>query len=504
MLPALVKYPPLAPEPTTKSMQFVIKLFPEITIKGKSARQQIVRQLRDNLVKMLKRIDSRIEVKTAWDNLSITSPDEEHLTEQVIDLLQCTPGIANVIKVTSHTFSDLHDIYEKTAAVWGDKLKGKTFRITCKRVGQHDFSSTDIARYVGGGINQNFDTGGVDLHHPDVEVRIEVRRDTLLVVEDRYEGIGGFPLGSQDAVLSMISGGFDSAVSSYLTMARGMKTHFIFFNLGGRDHEVGVKEVAYYLWNKFGSSHRIKFITVPFEGVVDEILQNISNSQMGVILKRMFLRAASEIARQHKLEALVTGEAIAQVSSQTLANLAIIDKVTNNLVLRPLITSHKTDIIKTARAIGTEDFSASMPEYCGVISVKPTTHARQHKIDAEEANFNFEVLQQAIDNARVTSIEKLGDLRHLSDEVTLYSEIPAKAVIIDIRHPHEEELAPLELDNPVQHIPFYKLHQEGEQLAGNTHYLLYCAKGVMSKLHAQHLRDKGLGNIDVYRPEAKS
>jgi thiamine biosynthesis protein ThiI len=171
-------------------------------------------------------------------------------------------------------------------------------------------------------------------------------------------------------------------------------------------------------------------------------------------------------------------------------------------VLRPLITTNKTDIIKIARDIGTEDFAASMPEYCGVISVKPTTHARQHKIDAEEEKFNFAVLDKAIANAKVQMIEKLGDT---SKEPTLtpdiYATIPEDAVIIDIRHPDEEDLDPLDIDATVSHIPFYQLHRKAQELDANTLHLLYCAQGVMSRLHASHLIESGLSNFHVYRPE---
>ncbi|WP_289628306.1 hypothetical protein, partial [Acinetobacter pittii] len=111
------------------------------------------------------------------------------------------------------------------------------------------------------------------------------------------------------------------------------------------------------------------------EEVVGEILTKVDDSYMGVTLKRMMLRAASRVAERLELDALVTGEAISQVSSQTLPNLSVIDRVTDTLVLRPLIVSHKQDIIDTARQIGTAEFARHMPEYCGVISVNPTTQA---------------------------------------------------------------------------------------------------------------------------------
>ena len=121
------------------------------------------------------------------------------------------------------------------------------------------------------------------------------------------------------------------------------------------------------------ASHPVTFVTIPFEGVVAEILERVDSPLMGVVLKRMMLRAATQVAEDLGVDALVTGESVAQVSSQTLPNLAVIDRATDLLVLRPLVAMDKQDIIAVARQIGTEPFAAHMPEYCGVISVRPDT-----------------------------------------------------------------------------------------------------------------------------------
>ena len=127
---------------------------------------------------------------------------------------------------------------------------------------------------------------------------------------------------------------------------------------------------------KYHASHRVKFISVPFERVVEEILDKVNSAQMGVILKRMLLRAAEQIAGGLDIEAIVTGESVSQVSSQTLPDLAVINSVTDCMVLRPLATSNKQDIIDIALDIGTEEFSKDIPEYCTVISIKPLTRAK--------------------------------------------------------------------------------------------------------------------------------
>jgi thiamine biosynthesis protein ThiI len=284
-------------------------------------------------------------------------------------------------------------------------------------------------------------------------------------------------------------------------MKRGMRTHFCFFNLGGRDHEIGVKEVALYLWMKYGASSRVKFVVVPFENVVAEILKNVNDSQMGVVLKRMMLRAAEQVASQLNVSALVTGESVAQVSSQTLTNLSVIDSVIDTLVLRPLITSDKGDIIDIARKIGTEEFAAVMPEYCGVISVKPTTRAKPEKIAREESKFDFTVLEQALSSARYLNIDEIANDEMIRQDVEVINIPVQDAVIIDVRHPGEEDRKPLKLANvEIQKIPFYELHSQFSELDKTRTYLLYCDKGVMSRLHASHLQEQGYSNVKVYRP----
>src|SRR5690554_5786079 len=285
-------------------MQFLIKLFPEIIVKSKPVRRKFTQQLRDNLRKLLLPLDPDVVVTREWDRITIdTALSDTARLDEMVGVLGNTPGIAHFLSVLEYPLGDLDDIYLRARQALGASLAGQRFVVRCKRSGQHPFSSIDVERYVGAGLLQACDPAGVDLHHPDITVRLEIRHDRLYIVQRRYPGLGGFPLGSVDAVVSLISGGFDSTVSSYLTMKRGLRTHFCFFNLGGREHEMGVQEVALYLWQKFGASHRVKFVSVPFEDLVAEILKNVDNAQMGVVLKRMMLRAASEVAAKLEVSA---------------------------------------------------------------------------------------------------------------------------------------------------------------------------------------------------------
>lgn len=484
-------------------MQFVVKYFPEITIKSRPVRKQMCRQLQTNLRRLLKPIDASVQVDAAWDHLRVSSKLEDAARQQrLVAILQQTPGIAHCLEVVEYPLGDIADIADRVAALWGPQLQSKTFVVRCKRSGQHAFRSGDVEREVGAFLFHGFASAGVDLRHPQVTVRLEIRGDRLYVVSRRLDGLGGFPLGSIDSVLSLVSGGFDSTVASYQMMRRGMQTHFLFFNLGGHAHELGVKEVCLYLWMKYGASHPVKFVSVPFEPVVAEILQRVDDSHMGVVLKRMMLRVAGDVARQLNIQALVTGESVAQVSSQTLHNLAVIDQVTESLVLRPLICSHKADIVATSRAIGTEEFAAHMPEYCGVISVKPKTRAKLDRVEAEENKFDFAVLEGVVAEARVESIDDICLADEVAPDIEILVVPLADSVIIDLRHPREEEVCPLRLSGiEVLTIPFYQLHSRFAELDPARRYMLYCDEGVMSRLHAAHLMREGYGNVCVYRPD---
>jgi thiamine biosynthesis protein ThiI len=304
-------------------------------------------------------------------------------------------------------------------------------------------------------------------------------------------------------VLSLVSGGFDSTVASFQCIRRGLRTHYCFFNLGGKAHELGVKEIAYYLWQRYGSTHRVKFLTVPFGDVVNEILQKVDPSCMGVILKRKMIQAANAIANHAGLTALVTGEAIGQVSSQTLTNLKIIDQASEHLVLRPLALMDKGSIIDIAREIGAEHFAANIPEYCGVISVKPSAHLKAAKVLAQEQLMDDAVLQKALAETQVQDIDKVMlDVAAGSIEIERVHTPGPFDTIIDIRHPDEQENKPRDFaSNPSLIIPFYQLSQKAPTLDSSRRYLLYCDRGVMSELQAQTLAQAGLRNVGVYRPD---
>lgn len=483
-------------------MKFIVKFFPEITIKSRPVRKAFVKQLRHNVRLVLKKHDADVVVAGNWDFIEVLSEKDE-LRDDFTAALSNIAGIAHFQFVREFPFVDLDGIVEQAIVSYGDMLKDAVFAVRVKRVGNHEFTSVDAERHIGGCLKARCGALAVRLKNPEVLVPIDIRDNRVWMIEQRVEGLGGYPLGSQDSVLSLMSGGYDSTVSSFMTMSRGLKTHFCFFNLGGDAHEIGVKQVSNFIWEKYGSGLNVKFITVPFEAVVGEILTNVDNAEMGVILKRMMLRAASKVMEGVGAKALVTGESVAQVSSQTLVNLKVIDQVTEELVIRPLITTNKQVIIDKAIEIGTAPFAASMPEFCGVISVKPTTRARMHRVEREESKFDFAVLDKAIEDAQVMSIQNVMDdvAKQYKGEVPVVRMPVGDEVIVDIRHPDEAAKRPLKVSGrPVKVIPFFALESSWYDLDQDAMHLLYCGKGVMSRIHASYLLGKGRNNVGIYLP----
>jgi thiamine biosynthesis protein ThiI len=438
---------------STKTQKFILKLFPEIMIKGSSAKRQMVGQLYNNLVKLLGRHSEDIAVRKFSDKIEVVTPLD--VLVAVRQTLLDTPGIEQVLEALQFDkMETLDDIKVKVGEVMHPEIEGKTFVVRAKRSGSHDFRSTQLEQTVGGYMLATYPSNGVDLHNPEVTIRIELINNQLNIITTKHVGLAGFPLGTQGDILSLMSGGFDSTIASYLTMKRGLKTHFIFFNLGGVAHEIGVKQVALYLWSKFGSSHRVKFISVPFDDVLTEIFASTHETYMGVTLKRLMLLASQKVAEELEIDALLTGESVAQVSSQTLRNLALIDQVTSMLILRPLATMNKPDIIDIANAIGTKRFAENMPEYCGVISKNPITHGSYKRMEKEAKRFDYAALDKAVAEAQSIYVDEIVDDVASRGSIEVISELSTgEYVVIDIRG--EEDCIQTSCESI--NIPFHRL-----------------------------------------------
>lgn len=177
-------------------MKFIIKLFPEITIKSQSVRLRFIKILTGNIRNVLKHYDETLAVVRHWDNIEVRAKDENQRLA-IRDALTRIPGIHHILEVEDVPFTDMHDIFEKALAQYREQLEGKTFCVRVKRRGKHEFSSIEVERYVGGGLNQHIESARVKLTNPDVTVHLEVEDDRLLLIKGRYEGIGGFPIGAR-------------------------------------------------------------------------------------------------------------------------------------------------------------------------------------------------------------------------------------------------------------------------------------------------------------------
>ncbi|RDB42047.1 tRNA 4-thiouridine(8) synthase ThiI [Halomonas sp. DQ26W] len=495
-------------------MYYLLKLFPEITIKSRSVRRQMTRCLVGNVRNVLRPLGEGFRVQGGWDALHVKLPETATpaLRRQVETTLACIPGIHEVQSVDELPLLSFDDTARHLLAAWQESLAGHSFRVTVKRRGHHAFTSEEMERHLGQALLDAVPSARVNLGRPDIEVRVDVIDNHLRLVRHRWPGLGGYPLGVQGQAMTLVSGGFDSPVAAWKMIRRGIKTHFLFFDLGGAGHEQAVREVCHHLWQSYGRSHRVHFFSVPFEGVVAELQRSIPDGLIGVVLKRMMLRASNRIAARARIPILVTGDAIAQVSSQSLTNLALIDEASDLPILRPLVVEDKQDIIDTARRIGTARFAELMPEVCGAISQRPNTQAQRHRVVAAEQRFDFSVLDTAIERVSMTRSERL--LEQVTADMKTSEPVPALHIVqsaqelareknvsvIDIRPPTERESTPLTLARvECLQIPFYELQAQADSLPGDRRYLLYCDQGVMSRMQVMHLLDRGLNHFGIYR-----
>jgi thiamine biosynthesis protein ThiI len=482
-------------------MHFVIKLFPEIVIKSPPVRRQQSKTLEDNIRRLVKPLSKGMEVVRDWEKLElICDNDNPEVRMAVIDRLSCIPGISKFSESETHEFESLEHICSLSVEKYREVIKGKSFGVRSKRSGDQDFNSMDVERAVGSALMVQTKADSVNLTNPDLWVELEVRQDRVFMLGETWPGLGGFPLGSQDKLISLISGGFNSSVSSFQSIRQGMLTHFIFFNIGGRAHEIAVREMVHHIWSRYGSSHNSRFISVPFEQIVVEISKKAPSSYSTVLLKVFMMRCASKVAVDNNIDAISTGESVGQVSSQALSNLRLIDEDSKCLVMRPLINMDKGEIIDIARKIGTAQMVEGSPEYCGLRSDRRTARARRDKIEAIEALLDPNLVDEAVAQAQQMLVSKI-----IEDIATLPVDIlpvaPAGAVIVDVRHPDERLDRELELEgSEVIVLPFYEIQKTYMDQPQDRSYLLYCERGIMSRLHAELLLEAGYKNVGVYRP----
>ena len=185
-------------------MLYVVKFFSEIAIKSKPVRRQLLRQLSDNLRAVLQPIDPEIRIDRGWDKFRIaTALDEPEQLARLQQSMRNIAGITYILEVKEHPLPAMAEIVDKVLPDYADRLRGKTFAVRCKRSGRHAFTSVEVEREVGGALLARSEAAGVNLTSPEVTVDIEISDQSLFVIARRHRGLGGFPIGSIDAVLSV-------------------------------------------------------------------------------------------------------------------------------------------------------------------------------------------------------------------------------------------------------------------------------------------------------------
>ncbi|MEZ9215593.1 THUMP domain-containing protein, partial [Vibrio lentus] len=178
-------------------MKFIVKPHPEIFVKSESVRKRFTKILERNIRTILQRRTESVAVFNRRDHIEVTSESDKYFKE-TLEVLTQTPGIHHSLEVQQSEFKDLHDIYEQVLERSRGLIEGKTFSVRAKRRGKHDFTSIELERYVGGGLNQAVESAKVKLKNPDITVKVEVENDKLNQVIERHKGLGGFPLGTQE------------------------------------------------------------------------------------------------------------------------------------------------------------------------------------------------------------------------------------------------------------------------------------------------------------------
>ena len=281
------------------------------------------------------------------------------------------------------------------------KLEFSTFKVETKR-SDKSFSvhSQEMNRILGGVVLKNKDGVLVDVHHPELLIKVEIREGHSYIYFNAYQGAGGYPLGSQPKGMLMLSGGIDSPVSGYLAMKRGVPIDCVYFeaiphtSLDARNKVVELsKKLAKY-------SDEIHLHVVNFTKIQEEIYKNCHPSYCITIMRRMMYRIMEKLAIKYHGLVIINGESIGQVASQTLTSMNVINEVTSMPVIRPVACFDKLEIIDLAKKIDTYDISILPYEDCCTVFVPkhPVINPSLEQAKKEEAKFDFSgMIDDAVD-----------------------------------------------------------------------------------------------------------
>ena len=247
----------------------------------------------------------------------------------------------------------------------------------------------------------------VDVHHPDVDLMVEIRKSGIYLTSEKIKGAGGLPVGTAGKGMMMLSGGIDSPVAAYLAMKRGVSLEMVHFYSPPYTSEQALaksKELTSKLAKYCGS---IKFIQVPFTEIQETVKEKIPEGYLMTVQRRLMLRLAAALAMKRHGLAIFNGESLGQVASQTMESMVAINDVTTWPVLRPVLSFDKTEIIKIAEEIDTYELSILPYEDCCTVFTPPSPKTKPNlkRARAYEARLDVEgLMQRALENIKITEI----------------------------------------------------------------------------------------------------
>lgn len=377
--------------------------FGEIALKGKN-RRSFEQQLIRNIKPLLKDFPN-VRLQRSYNQLYVVLNGEDY--EPIVKKLKTVFGIQSM-SVALKSENDLEAMKQvalQAISMTGDEAK--TFKVSTRRKYKpFPIDSQQLNHLLGAHILKNHKNIKVDVHNPDVELRVEVKSDGTYFSSLQIQGAGGLPVGSSGKVMLMLSGGIDSPVAGYLAMKRGVTLEAIHFHSPPYTSERAKQKVEDLTSVLATYGVQVPLHIVPFTYIQQEIRRHVPEHYSMTIMRRLMLRIAEGIARQQKGLAIVTGESLGQVASQTVESMHAINEVTSMPVFRPLLSMDKLEIMNIAKKIETYDISIRPYEDCCTIFLPkhPVTKPRVEKAIAYEQALDVESLvQEAIEKTETVT-----------------------------------------------------------------------------------------------------
>ena len=356
-------------------MRTVLVAYGEISLKSPPVRRRLERILARQIASMLRRRGlGEHRVYGGYGRLYVEDAGREE-AEAVAEVF----GVVSAMPAYK-TSAELESIIDLAVKVAEERIEdGASFAVRPKVVGEHPYTSSDVAIKVGDAVLQHLSHRGVhvNLDNPTVTLYIEVRDGDAYIYTEVIEGFGGLPYGTQGRLVSLLSGGIDSPVAMWMMMKRGVEVYPLFMDQRpyvGEDYVERVKDAFRVLSRYIPEDSEL--YAAPFGEVMKGIVESPIPKLRCLLCKRSMYRVASAFAEAIGARGLITGESLGQVASQTLDNLAILDEASSLPVLRPLIGLDKVEIEHIAMRIGTYEVTAKAVHGCTVVPDKPATKAK--------------------------------------------------------------------------------------------------------------------------------